>query len=717
MNMRDVWFTAIIAAIACSARAADTALDQRANSADQASGLQEIVVTAEKRGERLQDVPISITALTGSELDQSSVQGVSEALRHVPGVAAFEGFEGGGTQVVVRGVTASNFLYAGPSPIAYYLDAVPFGLVRGAIAPDISAYDLDRVEVLRGPQGTLYGASALNGVVRVLTKSPDLNDFDLTSRVSTSNTDGGAENYRGDVALNIPIVDGKLAARLVAGYQDLSGWIDSPDRSHVNSQHLQNYRLKILGQPTDELSIELSAFGALQHFDAPSTSRNDGTIAALGAEPYDMDYEGYGLDVKYDAPGVLITSNTSLFDFYNQGILDLTPLGNGDQSGPPTPFVSHNGSRTWSEELLLSSKSTNAWRWSVGGFYRHSADNTFQYVVAAPFPEATDFLDYSRSYAVFGELGQRFLSDALEWTLGARYFHDDVSVLGGPGIPSQQNIGSAGTFEATTPRAVLTWHVSHDLMMYGSYSQGFRSGWPQNPSVTADYPSFAPVKPDKLSNYELGAKGDLFEHRVSFDAAVYYMDWHDIQQALEVPYPSGLCCLEVGVNGNSASGIGADLGLTVRPLEGLELGVNLSWNDLALDNSVISGGTVLIPRGERPNFSPQTTASTSVAYTVPLIAGYTGTIGASASYVSQLPDRQLEGTPSLSVALPDNSMTTGRVSLMLQAPHNWSATLYADNVNNYKGSPVRIYEFTGMPDWDVRLRPRTVGLQFDYRLK
>src|SRR4029077_2341865 len=129
----------------------------------------------------------------------------------------------GGTQVSIRGVTAAAPTFNGGSTVSYYVDTIPFGFVRSALAPDASVYDLSQVEVLRGPQGTLYGASALNGVVRILTNDADLNSSDYKVRGSDSHTDGGGNNYRADAAANIPLIDGKLAARAVVGYESDSG--------------------------------------------------------------------------------------------------------------------------------------------------------------------------------------------------------------------------------------------------------------------------------------------------------------------------------------------------------------------------------------------------------------------------------------------------------------------------------------------------------------
>ena len=172
------------------------------DSSDEKTGvvsLEEIVVTAQKRQERLQDVPIAIAVMQGNLLDSSSSVSLFDALSNVPGVAITgsqnAGLQGGGAQLTIRGVTAGAPTLAGTSPIAYYLDGVPFGLVKSAVVPDLAPYDLDRVEVLRGPQGTLYGASAEDGVVRVITNDADLHNFDFKTRLSGGTTESGGGNF------------------------------------------------------------------------------------------------------------------------------------------------------------------------------------------------------------------------------------------------------------------------------------------------------------------------------------------------------------------------------------------------------------------------------------------------------------------------------------------------------------------------------------------
>jgi iron complex outermembrane receptor protein len=689
-------------ALAATAAAADAA--------SEAPVLDEIVVTAQKREQRIQDVPISLSVMGGAELDKSSIQSVSDALSLVPGVAVNVTGQGGETRLTIRGVTAAGSLFAGPSPIGYYLDSVPFGLVRSAVQPDANSYDLNRIEVLRGPQGTLYGASALNGVVRVLTNDADLNEFDFKARASVSSTDSGGGNWREDAAVNLPIIDGKLAARLVVGQEHDSGWINSPIGNNINDGDLKNIRLKINAQPIDDLSIKLGATHEEANYGAPPEGTNDFT-ASTKDQPITSRFSAYDAKVDYQLPWFSVSSASSFFTFDNNGSLDVAP-------GVATPPLTTNQtSRVFSEELNLNSKLDGPWRWSAGAFYRDAKDSTYQTLgnlIPAPVSQA----DTSRSTAIFGELGRRFLDNQFELAVGARYFHDDVGldqlVLFGepPGTPL---LRTDATFHALTPRVVLSWFPSHDYTMYASYSQGFRSGFPQSELVQLVAPDFIPVKPDKLTNYEIGGKGNLFDNKVTFDLALYYMKWKDIQQTLGIPVPGSTAFIVASVNGQSASGVGVDFAVTYRPIQGLQLGLNFSWNGLSEDSTVLSSGQLLFPNGSRIDDSPAYTAGALASYDFPFgSTGWSGEVAATARYTSlQTTTSVSSGSGLPPVVVESNSITTARTSFTFIAPSHWRVMLYSDNVGNNRGVPLA----SQTPFASISQQPRTTGVQLDYHYK
>ena len=678
--------------------------------------LQEIVVTAQKRTENVQDVPISISVLNGAQLDESTVENLSDILNAVPGVTTIPSFQAGTAQTVMRGVTASGPLLEQSSTVAYYIDAVPFGMVRSAINPDPNPYDVNHVEVLRGPQGTLYGANALDGVIRVLTNDPDLNRFDFKARTVVSGTQDGGANGGVDAAVNVPIIDGKLAARAVVGESTWSGWINSLDQRHVNNADLENYRLKLGAQPTDDLSIVLAAWRSDNYFGAPQSADDNNQNLSVNRQPLNNIYDAYSAKIVYDAHAFSVTSMSSYLDYKIDGYLDLSRPGFGVNGDLNTRL----GSKVLAQEVDLASEGSGPWRWTAGGFYRHDEDLFMQYLNLAPdvlTPEILryDLADKSKSYAAYGELTRQLFSN-FELTLGFRYFHDDVTtealqqIAGEPFIPLTP---MGGPDHATTPRVVIAWHPDRDLTVYGSYSKGFRSGVPQSELVTFSVPDIPPAKPDILTNYEIGAKGDLFNRRVSFDTAFYYVSWNRIQETLDVVGQYNIIA-PATVNGTSASGTGFDGSLKARLLDGLTAGIDFSWNSLHQDSAIYSAGLLLFSKGQRLAFSPEFTGGASLDYAFALGgSGFLGRLSAAANFISSMTQNELSGNTVLWSRGDD--MVNVRTSFVIDASEHWSAMLFVDNLTNDRGTP-EIYQPT-VPTLDARVRPRTFGLQLDYHFR
>jgi outer membrane receptor protein involved in Fe transport len=675
------------------------------------SRIEEVVVTAQKREEKLQDVPISITALSGAVLDTQPVGGVTDALMNVPGVSIASTPQGGATQLTIRGVASGAAAFNGASTAAYYIDSVPFGFVKHAIVPDTNAYDLQRIEVLRGPQGTLYGANALNGVVRLLTNDANLSKFELKSRAGVATTKDGSESYRGDLVANLPIIEDKLAVRLVGGFENAGGWIDQPraNTKDVNETRSRNFRAKVNAQPTDELSIELSAWISRMEQDSATYSDDDRNQNAPFKLPQTLDFDAYNATIAYEFANFSISSASSYLEFTNTSHRDYTAFS------PGLTLYTDFDTSVFSEEVLLSSTNEGNWRWSAGAFYRDAKDVLYQELDGF-IPAPIDVGDNSESYAFFGEVARKLFDGKFELAGGLRYFNDKVTQIersAASGDPNQALIHRGETFDAVTSRAVLTWFASDDLTLYTSYSQGFRSGFNQEPAVIHNEPGIPPVDADKLSNYEFGAKGALLDGTLSFDAAVYYLDWKDIQQNVNVTI-NGILYAST-INGASASGVGVDLGLTARPWDGLQMGVTFSWNDLALDEPTVTqtatGPVTLFGKGSRVAFSPEYNASAFLAYSLPVgSSGYQAEFSAAAVYSSEIIARLL--VAGASRYFESDDPLTARARIALVSPNNWTLSLYSENLTDYDGVVQPPIESARQ----FRLRPRTIGLQFEYHL-
>jgi len=688
--------------------------------------LQEVVVTAQKREEKLQDVPISISVLSGTALDSSTLSGISDELNKVPGVVLQPANAGlAAPLIAMRGVAAALLQWGGASPIAYYLDTVPFGFVRSAYAPDANAFDLQRVEVLRGPQGTLYGANAEDGVVRIITNEADVHGFDLKARVLGSGTEGGGANGGGDVAINVPLIDGKLAVRAVVDYQDWSGWIDRPNDNNANASQLRNYRLKLAYQPVENLTVDLSVWSSREHSDSVALSFPDGS-APYGTtpEPSEVDFDAYGAKIGYRFPSFSLTSMTSYLRYKVFSAFDVSYLGPTLYGGlfDNLSLASWFGSRVLSEELTANSRNDSPWSWTAGLFARKEWDGNAQagaygMVPTYPAPEDVGFVNFrdgSRSYAAFGQIGRRFLDNKWEWTLGLRQFHDNVYSLSlDPSTPSYQS----RSFNATTPRAVMSWYPVRDLTVYASFSEGFRSGVPQYYAATSVYPSAPPAQPDRLYNYEVGAKTDLWDHRVTLDTSAYYVKWKGVQQPLNVYEPNGVQ-LNAILNGPSASGPGVDLAVTIQPISHLRFGITSSWNKLAADDAVVSGGSVIIPKGGPLADSSRYTGSAFANVDFPLGAS-TGLLAFSANYTSRQASYTItpNGTPTY---LYGDSLLFVQSSFTVTFQEKWSIKLYGDNLTNQRGNlgaPLTGFDPTTEGQGTARPRPLTIGLEADYRYK
>jgi iron complex outermembrane recepter protein len=672
----------------------------------ESSNIPEIVVTAQKRAERAQDVPISMSVLVGNDLDKSTYEGVTEVLNAVPGMAAVANqFQSAGTFLEVRGVTGYN---AGASTVGYYIDSVPFGMMRLVLVPDANIYDLKQIEVLRGPQGTLYGANSENGVVRILTNDPDMSNVDFKARSMVSTTQYGGANYSGDMAVNLPIIADKLAARLVAGDGHESGWINGPLGNHLNDGDISNVRLKIAARPTDALTIELSAWHSQSNYNAPSLADGSRQNDAQHPQPNDSRFNAYGAQLNYDLSLGLLSSVTSYVDYANPSTLDAGALG------APINYVTILTSKVFSEEINLTSRLDGPWRWSVGAMYRDDRDTNSTSTTTFPSLQITryfDFTDSSKSSAAYGDVGKRFFLDKFQWTLGVRYFHDDEGTKANgplPGFNVPLGLVSA-TSTATTPRAVLNWFPTKDITGYISYSQGFRSGIPQDEAVGSIIKNFPPLKPDKLTNYEAGVKGTFWDHRVSYDAAVFYIVWHDVQQSINVII-SDTAEFTALLNDGSASGEGAEFAIRAQPLEPLSVGASFSWNNLHFNQTVLSGGNVVFAEGARPNGSPEYTAGASAEYKFPLSnSGVEGVLAVAGNYISSL------NTTTLGLkAVGGNSLVLAQGNFALRFPSHWTLGLFVNNANDYQGTQ---FPFPGVQPWDTRIRPRTYGVRVDYHLR
>lgn len=595
------------------------------------TGLEEIIVTATKRGdEALQGVPISIQAITGKALGNAGAVEFIDFAARVPSLT-FQDLGPGDKKYIIRGINSTGAATVG----AYYDEAVISADNRndgGGRNADIRLYDIERIEVLKGPQGTLYGASSESGTIRIITNKPVADEVSGYIAGDLSDTEKGGTNYSVNGAINLPIVEDKLAMRVVGWYIDNSGYIDatripSGRLDNINTDETSGGRASLRYTPTSDFSLTASATIQDTHSDGSSRFTPSGSLSFgdaangfppvpggdlintdLTRSPYDEQIEVYSLTGEYAFDRGSIVATTNYFDRDINFVFDSSPIL--FFFGVPIPGITiqPQSRRIWSNELRYASKFDGLFNLVIGGFYsKEKSDFDVQVVRSngfgeprGPFsrlnsddalsnPDGNTFFgrfdnNRLRQFAVFGEATFDFTS-TLSGTVGARYFDSTLNSrqetthpFGGfgpnpPGVLSNHDSDSKATYKFN-----LNWKPNGDVLVYATAAQGFRVGGLNQ----ADLP-FASGIPrgydsDSLWNYELGAKLTLADGRIWLNGAVYHIDWSNIQvRALDA---TG--AFPFTTNAGSANVDGAELELTARVATGVTLNLGGSYQDANL---------------------------------------------------------------------------------------------------------------------------------------
>ena len=368
------------------------------------SGLTEIIVTATRRSERLQDVPMSITALSGAELAKRGASDVNDIIANSPGLS--NPAQGLGTQnnLIIRGVATGAGATLAQATVSFMLDDIdlnPGAVTFGNADPKI--VDVQQVEILRGPQGTLFGAGSLSGVVRFISNKPDLQNFSgsVETTVSSTSHGGTSEDIYG--VLNAPLIDGKLGARLVAYYDNDAGWVDDAGRgiSNVNDTHTYGVRFSLSAKPIDDLSLIFTAMydrtneeGSTATFYYPQPDlpdyKTEQPYYSVGSAK--LDTQIYNLLATWTPTWGTLTSTTNYFDRFINGTQDLgavLPAVGLPFTGPnaSAPSVAPNTIHDISQEFRFDSPQMGPVRFTAGAFYQRVASDPSQ-IVTSNSPDA-----------------------------------------------------------------------------------------------------------------------------------------------------------------------------------------------------------------------------------------------------------------------------------------------------------------------------------------
>ena len=730
----------------------------------------EIVVTAQKRVQTLAEIPQSISVIGGERLEQQAATSFVDYAALVPGLSLQQA-NPGQTRIVLRGINTG-----GASPTAaVYVDDTPFGPSTGqsngaVLAGDIDTFDIERVEILRGPQGTLYGANSLGGLLKFVTVAPKLGTLEGRAQGGAEITKGGDTGWNANGVLNVPLGD-TIALRASGYYRKVGGFIDTVgiDRDDANDYESYGGRASLLFKPSEALSVRLTAIAqniranSQGTFDADpvtleplATDPNSGASTAgrltrseFFPEQNDVDYRLYNGVVDWDFGPVSLTSVTSYGKLTQRQIYDasyqLAGIADAIYGGPGVPplgttFPALAGQKKFTQELRLQSSDNDSFEWLIGGYYTHEKGRLFQRYL--PFvlstgeaidptltlpagPNGADVtfpnflsaeLDSTyKEYAGFGSVTWH-LSPRFDITAGGRYSHNkqrtnqvlDGSLLffsGATVIPDVVNGKSSEN--------VFTWSVAprfelnDNTTLYARVAKGYRPGGPNvvPPGAGPNFPS--QYRADTLVSYEAGFRTETSDRSFAIDASVYYLDWRDIQ--VLVTYDTAFGPVSADGNGDSASSKGAEITATLRPARGLDVVLNLAYNDAKLDQDLPAGNGGFA--GDRLPYAPEWAANVSADYEWSLGGDLTAYVGGSVRLSSeQLTDFDdaYQTTFGRRLTIDGQAVVDLRAGIQFD---RFNLSVYAKNLTNSLAL-TSAGSFGARPGTAVLvapIRPRTVG--------
>jgi iron complex outermembrane recepter protein len=731
-------------AIVTGLLAASSAYGQVAAAPTATPQLNEIIVTAQKRSERLLSVPAAVTALPAADLARQGDVRLTDYAATVPGLNLISS-QPGQSVVIIRGIT-TGFGASIPATTATYIDDVPYGSSTANAYGSIATLDLDpatlqRVEVLRGPQGTLYGASSMGGLIKYVTTPPSLTSYSGRVELDGSSIDGGGEGWGARAMFNGPVIRDLLGVTISAFDRRDPGYIDDPhrDMKNVNYSKVGGGRLALSLQATDKFSTELSIL--TQNSETPSTSNVDFNTnitpiygkyqeVRYGNETWDFRNWLYSLTANYDFGWATLTSIT--------GYSTRTATWGIDESVKFGPIISLPAflnipglgdfdhvtldNHKTTQEIRLASPDNDKLEWLGGFFFTHehsvkpeALQPPFYLATGLPVPQAdlpsaglfTDILhDSYTEYAGYADVTYHVTSN-FKILGGLRYASNSEAattpfsgILNGPYYVAVSNSSDRSFTYLFSP----SYNFDANNIVYVRIASGYRPGGPTGLS-SASYLQGAPqsYKPDRLTNYEVGYKAGLPEPRMTIELSAFDIEWQNIQVLAEV---NGF---NVTTNGSSARSAGAELAWTWEPIAGLSLSANAAYTDayLAADAPGIGGKS-----GDKLPDVPKFTANVGADYDFVVTGDLTGFVGANYQYMGGRPIDFISSPPTGYVrpVMPSYDTVNLRVGV---TRGDFTVEAYVKNVGNSYGITRLTSELSngyGAPWTGSVIPPRTFGL-------
>lgn len=751
------------------------AQDAPSESARSSGVLEEIMVTADRQNAvEIQKAPIAITVVDTENLARQGAQGYSDYVEATPSVFLQEAGPGQ-NQFVIRGMSISNFNHTtlhDRSLVSVYLDDTPISLQGNT--PDLKIFDLERVEIIRGPQGTLYGASAMAGNIRFISKKPQFDRTAATAETTVSQSEAGGTDYSVRGMANLPMLD-SLAVRLNAYQADNSGYIDNVglNKKDANGDRTTQARALLRFQPTQDLTIDASHTFARLRTDGPPEVRRfvtnppqrfDTNNTNL-AEAYNDDFNLSNVTASYDFGGAQLVSSTSYinrdFDRITSGQYLVGRRGLGFDTVPWDQIDSRNNIQnslqTFTQEVRLQSSGERRLKWITGAYYERTHRRQIQDIPTVgydqiafggllpslglsssdlgtphdddPFYGDTDIKE--RQWAVFGEATYT-LFPKLDITAGARYFehHQDFDLYfaGILGIDfdtfAPLVVNESMEDSDINPRFRISYQATDDLMFFVEAAQGFRLGGTNQPlPVSCGESGPLTFDSDRVWTYQLGEKSSWLDNRLVVNLTAYLNHWEDVQTSRVLDE----CSYLYTTNGGKIRGHGFELESKARLTDQLLLTLSASYNRTEADGdlrfvSQFEGepDIIIALDGQRAPGTPEYSGSASLDYSIPVFSA--GTIALNAAY--QLREGFFSGWDTRAFvpgALePDQLPLNRRLDLAANyiSGGAWEAGVFVRNATNEEEILTDGYSRRRAPNPDFETRTigrgRTVGVRFRY---
>lgn len=700
---RAKWvLTSVATAVTAMSALAQTEAPDRAQ-------LDRVEVTASKRTQFVLDVPYSVSVIGGSDIADRGVADIQQMQSVVPSLFINQNAPGA-SRIQLRGL--SQGVGYGAALVGTYLDEISLNMPDAQRSLDVPLVDMQRIEVLRGPQGTLYGDGSMGGTIRFITRAPKLDKFEAQVEAGYGQLSGGGSGWRANGVVNVPLSAGVAGLRLVAGHEDLPGWVDNSGTGaqDINSAKRDYLRGKLLLKPSNNVDVTAMFFHTETDTKNNSGSLADRTIASNIASPTKDKTDLFNLVVNADLGSIRLVSSTGYLDRKIDTTAELTAVFAGVPFKAlimPKPtsggaYRQDMSQKITTQELRLESDDKGPLTWTAGAYYRktdtHSVTSDVWTDAAFRLQGGYDGTGPTnvRQTALFGELTYAL---APLWTVtgGLRSFREDAENVGTK-LPS--GFAPAGTpstiyndqasYSATTPRLNLLWRYDPKSALYLTTSKGFRSGGFNATQTPRQY------GPEDILTTEIGNRGSVLGNRLQYEVAVYHSKYNNVQAQDLAPGCTPATCQALTVNSGQASGPGMDITLSAALSKSLTLDASVGYSDLVYDVNTAERN-----KGDPLNFVPRMTASVSLNQRFQWAPSMPGMFRL--DYQHSDPVKMIVRNQGVNITSDAVDTLNARIGLEMQ---KWQVYLEGRNLTN--SNSVTFPGIFGLPD--SRVAPRWLGM-------